>query len=154
MLDHARFGIVTALAMGAILVPATPATAVEGDRGRFNMWQHDSYEGQVEVRRHHDKDLHNDSCSGCDPGPGGNFGDDMSSFVNRSRYWVLISTNAGFNGDTFCVRPFSHDADLGNNGFSDLEDEISSIDVLAAEGSSAPTASCSRDDDLVLGHAN
>lgn len=108
---------------------AQARSSYPGTRGRLNMWQHDSYEGQNESRKEYDKSLHNDSCSGCDPGPGGNFGDDMSSFVNKTgKYWVIYE-HSGWQvyGDFWCIRPHSHDADLGNNGFTNLEDEISSL---------------------------
>jgi hypothetical protein len=100
-----------------------------GTRGRLTMWQHDGYEGQSESRKEYDKSLHNDSCSGCDPGPGGNFGDDMSSFVNKTgKYWVVFEASGWQTYDDFwCIRPHSHDADLGNDDFTNLEDEISSL---------------------------
>ena len=134
-----HIGITTVAAAAAVLAVATPATAMKSDAAagttgpdnRFVMWQHDSYQGQEEARVHYDSNLHNDKCSGCDPGPGGNFGDDMSSFVNNTDVWWGIyldqSSHSTEDNDVWCVRPNSHDADLGNNGFSNLEDEVSSV---------------------------
>jgi len=129
---------------------APPASAWEGTSGKFNMWQHDGYEGHSLSRYSYDTDLHNDSCSDCDPGWGGNFGDDMSSFVNKTRYWWVIYVAARYgDGTKFCVRPRSHDGDLGNNGFSNLEDEISSVKRTNRTGSDPGIIACHR-----IGHAN
>ena len=93
---------------------APPASTWEGTAGKFNMWQHDGYQGHSLSRYSYDTDLHNDPCSDCDPGPGGNFGDDMSSFVNKTRYWWMIYVDTRYgDGTRFCVRPRSHDGDLG-----------------------------------------
>lgn len=143
---------VSALAVGSLMVATTPpAAAVDGVAGKLNMWQNDSYEGQTEARESYDSDLHNDSCSGCDPGPGGNFGDDMSSYTNKSGYWWYLYVDDNYDGKTYCARPRSHDADLGNNGYSDLEDEISSVKrgPAGSFGSSSP-GSC----DVTIGIQN
>ncbi|WP_205472052.1 peptidase inhibitor family I36 protein [Nocardioides sp. SYSU D00038] len=131
--------VASATALVASLTVATPASAKidEGRKGYFTMWQDDGYEGHSEARKGYDTNLHNDSCAGCDFGPGGDFGDDMSSFVNKTPYWVKIYVNKEYDWDDhapyyswYCVRPYSHDADLGNNKVKgQLEDEISSIDV-------------------------
>jgi len=121
------------LAVGVVVLGLTApgASSAPGSSGYLTMWQHDSYEGQQEARKSYDDDLHNDSCSGCDPGPGGNFGDDMSSFDNNTGYWwtFRVDRKGGqtVDDDTFCVRPHSRDADLGNNGVANLEDEISRV---------------------------
>jgi hypothetical protein len=128
-----------------------------GTTGQLNMWQHDGYEGQHEGRTEYDKNLHNDSCSGCDTGPGGNFGDDMSSFVNKTgKYWVIFE-DSGWQtyGDFWCIRPYSHDADLGNNGFSNLEDEISSLIRIDSNHASHPgLEQCERYAAGFLGYKN
>lgn len=124
----------------------TAANAEPGPSGQLTMWQNDSYEGQQESRLSTDSNLHNDSCAGCDPGFGGDFGDDMSSYVNKTGNWWVFYVDTNYEGFRFCVRPNSHDADLGNNGFSNLEDEISSVDK---KGTSIPSG-C----DGVIGIAN
>lgn len=136
----------SALVTGAVLGLAPAANAWDGNAGQMNMWEHDAYQGQQESRSSYDSDLHNDACSGCDIGPGGNFGDDMSSFVNKTDYWWYFYTDVNYDGTKFCVRPRSHDGDLGNNGYSNLEDEISSIKKSSVSGSydsSAPSG-CDR----------
>lgn len=108
-----------------IAMSATSAHAI-GDGGKLNMWQNDAYQGQHESRSSYDDNLHNDACSGCDPGPGGTFGDDMSSYVNNTDYWWAFYEDKYREGTKFCVRPRSKDGNLGNNGYWNLEDHISS----------------------------
>lgn len=123
--------IAASLAFVGLQIPVA-AHAEPGPAGQLTMWQNDSYEGQQESRSSYDSNLHNDSCAGCDPGPGGNFGDDMSSYVNKTGDWWVFYVDTNYEGFRFCVRPNSHDANLGNNGFSNLEDEISSVDRKGA----------------------
>lgn len=162
---HAFLVGLLALATVAVLVPS--AHAEPGQRKRLNMWQDGSYEGHKESRLEYDTDLHNDSCAGCDFGPGGDFGDDMSSFVNKTRSWWIIYVNKEYDtsdrngiGDwpmAYCIRPRSHDADLGNNDTEggELEDEISSVKRQPSYGygvSNRPTLCGSRYP--ILGHKN
>jgi hypothetical protein len=128
---------VTAVAAASLLAtaPSADAAGLPGTSGKLTLWQNDGYQGQALSRYEYDSNLHNDACSGCDPGPGGNFGDDESSFVNKSKYWWVLYVDTqygryiggGHSTELFCVRPNSHDADLGNNGLANLEDEISSM---------------------------
>lgn len=140
----ALVGAVLVAASSVVVLTAPAQAAYPGYSGQLNMWQHDGYKGQMESRVNYDSNLGNDSCPGCDPGPGGNFNDDMSSFVNKTKYWWIIYVDTGMHATSsahfnfFCVRPNSHDADLGNNGFSYLEDEISSVKRLSATGSTRP----------------
>lgn len=121
----------TAAAVLATSVVVTSPASATGYSGKLNMWQHDAYKGQLEARTGDDVNLHNDSCPGCDPGPGGNFGDDMSSYVNNTDRWWFFYTDrsdaSGSGDQLYCVRPRSKDGNLGNNGWSNLEDEISSV---------------------------
>ena len=146
MRTPARRILALSLVAGAVLLGLTApgASSAPGDRGYLSMWQHDAYKGQLEERKSYDDNLHNDSCPGCDTGPGGNFGDDMSSFDNNTSYWWTFNVDTNYatvDDDVFCVRPHSRDADLGNNGVKNLEDEISSV---RREGTSKPNiARCS-----------
>lgn len=112
-----------------------------GQSGYFTMWQDDGFEGHQEARKGYDTNLHNDSCAGCDLGPGGDFGDDMSSFVNKTDYWWSIYINKNYEIDDggtydsrYCVRPNSNDADMGNNDTPwGIEDTISSVRKMSLE---------------------
>lgn len=158
-----QLAVTSLVAAASVVAVSTPATAMksdvsartEGPDGKFVMWQNDKFEGQEESRYKYDSNLHNDSCSGCDPGPGGNFGDDMSSFVNNTPYWWAIRKDqqsaSTSDDDVWCVKPYSNDKDLGNNGFSDLEDEISSV---YRHGTSKPSIPRCGDHGHTIGHAN
>lgn len=111
------------------LMSVTPAHAgswTDGPTEMLTLWQNDSYEGQAESRSSYDNDFGNDSCSGCDIGPGGNFEDDASSVVNRTAYYWGLYEHDNQGGKLVCIKPRSHDANLG----ADLEDEISSVKKL------------------------
>jgi hypothetical protein len=142
-----RFLLTAAVMLAAttttVIAQSAPADAASypGTAGKLTLWQNDGYQGQQLSRSDYDDNLHNDACSGCDPGPGGNFGDDASSFVNKSKYWwyVYVNKQEGNSGGTsYCVRPYSHDADLGNNGYEELEDEISAMRRSSTTGSTPP----------------
>ena len=163
MRSAVQIAVTTLVAGSCVVAMTTPATAMQSDSsarttgpsGKFVMYQNDNFEGQEESRYKYDDNLHNDSCSGCDPGPGGNFGDDMSSFVNNTKYWWAIykdqRTASTGSDDVWCVKPFSNDKDLGNNGFSDLEDEISSI---RRKDTTQPRIPRCGDKGHIIGHAN
>lgn len=104
--------------------------------GRLNLYEDDNYDGQHESRNEYDSDFGNDD-----------FGDEMSSFVNKTGRWWILYKDAHYIDRKLCIRPRSHDANIGNaesGGW--LEDEISSA---SRRGRNEPTY-C----DFIMGHPN
>lgn len=97
----------------------------DGPTGQLTLCADDNYEGHQESRSSYDDDFGNDSCAGCDIGPGGNFEDDASSVVNRTGDWWVLFEDDDQNGAQRCLKPRSHDGDLGSGG--QLEDKVSSV---------------------------
>lgn len=139
-------GIVSGLALGAVVAvaPLSPASAITGESGKLNLYQNQSYSGHTEARISYDNDFGNDECDGCDPGWGGDFEDDATSYVNKTGYWWVLAEHDNQGGQWVCVRPNSHDGDLSNN--TTIDDEISSVE---RKGTSRPSG-C----DAVIGYAN
>ncbi len=130
------------LTMGVLVSPAHADGWDDGPAGQLTLWQNDGYEGQAESRHNFDNDFGNDECSGCDFGPGGDFEDDASSVANRTLDWWVLAEDDDQGGTKICIRPTSHDGDLG----AQLEDEISSVE---RRGRTRP-ATC----DAVIGTPN
>jgi hypothetical protein len=78
------------------------------------MYEDDSYGGHFEARESFDADFHNDS-----------FNDQLSSFVNKTADWWILYENTQYGGYRLCVKPHSHDANIGND--TTKEDDTSSV---------------------------
>jgi hypothetical protein len=115
-----RYGVIAGASalLGATLLAAGPAMASDsqfpGTAGQLTMWEDDSYSGHVESRASYDADFHNDS-----------FNDQLSSFVNKTADWWILYEDTQYGGFKLCVRPHSHDANIGND--TTKEDDTSSV---------------------------
>lgn len=81
----------------------------DGPTGQLTLWADDNYEGHQESRSSYDDD----------------FEDDASSVVNRTGDWWVLFEDDDQNGAQRCLKPRSHDGDLGSGG--QLEDKVSSV---------------------------
>ena len=133
---------VTVVVAGASLLGAPAQSAASdypGVSGRLNLWEHDGYDGCYEGRETIDTDFGNDSCHAP-----ASFNDRVSSVVNKTARWWVMYEDRGSSGARVCVRPRSHDGNIGND--TDYEDDISSVE---RKGTSKP-AGC----DDVTGSSN
>jgi hypothetical protein len=102
----------------ALAAPAQASNSqFPGEANRLNMYEDDSYSGHFEARASYDTDFHNDS-----------FNDQLSSFVNKTDNWWILYENINYGGYRVCVRPHSHDANIGND--TTKEDDISSVKMF------------------------
>jgi len=114
-----RAALIGIVAVGSIATGSQTTFAhdahYKGDAGKLNMWEDDSYSGQHESRYGYDSDFNNDS-----------FNDELSSYINKTDNWWKLYEHNNYGGGNICVRPHSHDNNIGNN--TTLEDDISSVD--------------------------
>lgn len=96
---------------------------------RMNVYENDGYKGCVEVRKEYDSDFGNDYCHAP-----ASFNDRLSSFVNKTGDWWVLYEDTGAGGARLCVRPHSHDGNIGND--TSYEDDISS---MQRKGTSKPS---------------
>lgn len=102
----------------AVAITPAPANASDaqfpGTSGQLNMWEDDNYNGHCEGRSSYDTNFSNDS-----------FNDQLSSFVNKTGNWWVLCVDDNYGGDSVCVRPHSHDGNIGND--TTYEDDITSV---------------------------
>ena len=123
------------VALGASFVAASPAqAALPGVSGRLTMWANDNYKFCQQSRVSYDSNFRNDYCVLAGEPYG--FDDELSSFVNKTSSWWILFEDRDQSGARICVRPNSHDNNIGND--TGYEDDISSVEK---HGSSQP-ANC------------
>jgi len=107
---------VTSFAVPGVAHAATP---------HIKMCADDNYGPTCYKREKYDSNFHNDD--DCDLSCGVydiDFGDDMSSYDNNSRYWWKLYHDKNYRGYTLCVRPWGYDRNMGDS--TNSEDDISS----------------------------
>jgi hypothetical protein len=124
----------SAIVVGLVLTAATPAqAAMPGQAGRLSIWENDNYEGCGTSRVDHDSNMHYDDNCGENGIGRYDLNDRLSSFVNRTGSWWILYEDKNYNGKKICVRPNSHDNNIGND--TGYEDDISSFEKI---GTSKP----------------
>ncbi|UUW87728.1 peptidase inhibitor family I36 protein [Pimelobacter simplex] len=110
----------------ASAVPVTSAAAAApGTAGYLNMWVDDNYETCAWSRLNYDSNFGNDWC-GAGTMHALRLDDKLSSFVNKTSDWWVLYEDKDYGGARVCVRPNSHDANIGND--TSYEDDISSVE--------------------------
>ena len=128
----------SAAAVACGLALAHPSAAVGADSSypgtaaRLNLWVDDNYTTCATERASYDANFANDRCGS---GPTSyNLNDKFSSFVNKTADWWVLYENTNYGGGRLCVRPHSHDNNIGND--TAYEDDISSAEK---RGTTKPT---------------
>lgn len=113
-----------AIIISTMTVFAVP-NAAQARAPHIKMCADDNYGPTCYTRETHDSNFHNDN--DCDLSCGVydiDFGDDMSSYKNNSKYWWKLFHDKKYKGYTLCVRPWGYDRNMGDS--TNSEDDISS----------------------------
>jgi peptidase inhibitor family I36 len=119
---------VSVIATLAFVFTGGPAQAT-GTSGKMNLYKDDNYSGCHLVVTSYVRSLGDSSC-----GTFTAFNDSLSSFANNTPNWWIFYLDINYSGTRLCVRPNSHDNNIGND--TAYEDDISSVEKV---GSTQPT---------------